>query len=63
MIAGPRLRPALAAGDIVDVSPGHTLPIQLYWHCWNLESEVLEALTQALIEASARDLDQGNSGR
>ena len=57
------VRPALAAGDIVDVSPGHTLPIQLYWHCWNLESEVLEALTQALIEASARDLDQGNSGR
>ncbi len=56
------VRPALAAGDIVDVSPGHTLPIQLYWHCWNLESEVLEALTQALIEASARDLDQGNSG-
>ena len=57
------VRPALAAGDIVDVSLGHTLPIQLYWHCWNLESEVLEALTQALIEASARDLDQGNSGR
>lgn len=57
------VRPALAAGDVVDVSPGHTLPIQLYWHCWNLESEVLEALTQALIEASARDLDQGNSGR
>jgi len=57
------VRPALAAGAIVDVSPGHTLPIQLYWHCWNLESEVLEALTQALIEASARDLDQGNSGR
>ena len=57
------VRPALVAGDIVDVSPGHTLPIQLYWHCWNLESEVLEALTQALIEASARDLDQGNSGR
>ena len=57
------VRPALAAGDIVDVSPGHTLPIQLYWHCWNLESEGLEALTQALIEASARDLDQGNSGR
>ncbi len=57
------VRPALAAGEVVDVAPGHTLPIQLYWHCWNLESEVLEALTQALTEASARDLDQGNSGR
>ncbi len=57
------VRPALAAGEVVDVAPGHTLPIQLYWHCWNLESEVLEALSQALTEASARDLDQGNSGR
>ena len=57
------MRDALAQGLMVDVSPGHTLPIQLYWHCWNLESEVLEALTQALTEASARDLDQGNSGR
>ena len=24
------------------------LPIQLYWHCWNLESEVLDALSAAL---------------
>ena len=57
------VRPAIAAGDVVEVAPGHTLPIQLYWHCWNLESEVLESLTQALTEASARDLDQGNSRR
>ena len=30
----------------------HALPIQLYWHCWNLESEVLDALTAALTAAA-----------
>ncbi len=54
------VREALAQGQLVDVAPGQVLPIQLYWHCWNLESEVLDALTQALTEASARDLVQGN---
>src|SRR3989442_834099 len=34
-------------GLLVNVVPTYTLPIQLYWHCWNLESEVLDALTAA----------------
>ncbi|MDT0138987.1 LysR family transcriptional regulator ArgP [Acidovorax sp. PRC11] len=49
-------RPALASGALVDLAPGHALPIQLYWHCWNLESEVLDALTEALTAAAARTL-------
>jgi len=52
------VRQALIDQTLVDVAPGRLLPIQLYWHCWNLESEVLDALTQALTEASARDLVQ-----
>lgn len=43
-------------GLLVNVLPGCTLPIQLYWHCWNLESEVLDALTAALRQASALSL-------
>lgn len=43
-------------GLLVNVAPGYTLPIQLYWHCWNLESEVLDALTAALRQASAQSL-------
>ncbi|OGA96260.1 MAG: transcriptional regulator ArgP, partial [Burkholderiales bacterium RIFCSPHIGHO2_12_FULL_61_11] len=38
----------LDQGLLVNVAPSHTLPIQLYWHCWNLASEVLDALTAAL---------------
>jgi LysR family transcriptional regulator (chromosome initiation inhibitor) len=43
-------------GQLVNVAPHYTLPIQLYWHCWNLESEVLDALTAALKQTAARSL-------
>jgi LysR family transcriptional regulator (chromosome initiation inhibitor) len=33
------------------------LPIQLYWHCWNLASEVLDSLTAALTRAAASALE------
>jgi len=48
------VRGLIDKGTLVDVAPGHTVPVQLYWHCWNLESEVLNALTAALTQA-ARD--------
>ncbi|MGH8804089.1 MAG: ArgP/LysG family DNA-binding transcriptional regulator, partial [Polaromonas sp.] len=40
----------------VNLVPGQALPIQLYWHCWNLESEVLDALTAALKQSAALSL-------
>ena len=46
----------LDQGLLVNIAPAHTLLIQLYWHCWNLESEVLDALTAALTQASAQSL-------
>jgi len=49
-------RPWLQQGRLVDLAPGHTLPIQLYWHSWNLESEVLDALADALTSAAAQCL-------
>ncbi|HCE29746.1 MAG TPA: ArgP/LysG family DNA-binding transcriptional regulator, partial [Comamonadaceae bacterium] len=51
------VRAGLADGSLVDMAPGRVLPIQLYWHCWNLESEVLDTLTQALTEAAGRTLE------
>lgn len=44
----------LSAGTLVNVAPAARLPVQLYWHCWNLESAVLDQLTTALT-AAARD--------
>ena len=49
-------RQALADGSVVDLAPGRSLPIQLYWHCWNLESELLDALSAALTGAAAQAL-------
>jgi LysR family transcriptional regulator (chromosome initiation inhibitor) len=49
-------RGLLEQGQLVNIAPSYTLPIQLYWHCWNLESEVLDALTAALTQAAGRAL-------
>ena len=49
-------RGAIADGSMVDLAPGRSLPIQLYWHCWNLESELLDTLSEALTSAAARAL-------
>ena len=49
-------RGPIADGSLVDLVPGHFLPIQLYWHCWNLESELLDALTEALKATAANTL-------
>ena len=46
----------IEAGTLVNLAPGQALPIQLYWHCWNLESAVLDSLTRALTSASAWSL-------
>jgi len=47
------VRDALAQGRLVNLLPGRQLPVELYWHCWNLESDVLDALTRALTNAAA----------
>ena len=49
-------RAPLETGALVNLAPGHTLAVPLYWHCWNLESDVLDALSSALTQAAARAL-------
>jgi LysR family transcriptional regulator (chromosome initiation inhibitor) len=51
------VRGLMQEGRLVDAAPGHAVPVQLYWHCWNLESEVLDALTAAITQAARGDLD------
>ena len=50
------VQPLIDAGRLVNIAPWHHLHVQLYWHCWNLESDVLDSLTAALIEAAAQQL-------
>ena len=51
------VRGLMEQGLLVDAAPGHSVPVQLYWHCWNLESDVLDALTAALTGAARVSLD------
>jgi LysR family transcriptional regulator (chromosome initiation inhibitor) len=49
-------RGLIAQGQLVTLAPRAALPIQLYWHCWNLQSEVLDQLTAALTAAATDTL-------
>jgi LysR family transcriptional regulator, chromosome initiation inhibitor len=49
-------QPYIDAGELVNVLPEFALPVQLYWHCWNLESAVLDRLTAALQQTAAEQL-------
>ncbi len=50
------VRQLLQEGRLVDIAPGQALPVDLYWHCWNLDSAVLDALSSALTSAAATAL-------
>jgi LysR family transcriptional regulator, chromosome initiation inhibitor len=42
----------LDQGSLVNVAPQQNLSILLHWHCWNLESDVLTTLSDALTGAA-----------
>ncbi|RYF17537.1 MAG: LysR family transcriptional regulator ArgP [Comamonadaceae bacterium] len=50
------VRGLVAQGQLVDVAPGTRVPVQLYWHCWNLESTLLDQLSAALTAAAREAL-------
>jgi LysR family transcriptional regulator, chromosome initiation inhibitor len=41
---------------LLNVAAHTVVPVQLYWHCWNLESAVLDQLTAALTQAAGEAL-------
>lgn len=51
------VRGLVEQGALVDVAPGTRVPVQLYWHCWNLESALLDQLSAALTGAARQALD------
>lgn len=57
----PRLlvQALLEQGQLLDALPGHCVRLPLYWHCWNLPSEVLDSLSAALQAAASRALVPG----
>ena len=52
------VRERLARGVLVNVAPTHVQGVKLYWHCWNLASDVLDGLSAALRREAAAQLRQ-----
>ncbi len=42
----------LKSGDLIDLAPHCQIPVDLYWHCWNLKSPLLEKLTRILVRGA-----------
>jgi LysR family transcriptional regulator, chromosome initiation inhibitor len=49
-------QPWIDQGELINILPEFALPVQLYWHCWNLQSEVLDNLTHSLKSSAAKQL-------
>ncbi len=52
----------MAQGRLVDLAPDDAVAVKLYWHCWNLKSNLLEGLTQQLVEGAHAQLASASSG-
>ncbi|WP_342133014.1 LysR family transcriptional regulator ArgP [Hydrogenophaga sp. OTU3427] len=52
------VRERLAGGALINVAPTHAQGVKLYWHCWNLASEVLDSLSVALRTSAGTRLRQ-----
>jgi LysR family transcriptional regulator (chromosome initiation inhibitor) len=52
----PLVAPLLQSGQLLDVAPDHDYRVPLYWHCWNLASDVLDGLSRALRQGAAQAL-------
>lgn len=53
LVPEPIARDDIAAGRLVDLTPGRHLDVPLYWQSWRMESVVLTALTGAVRRAAA----------
>ena len=55
----PLVAEMLADGRLVDLCPGHSLTITLYWQSWRLESARVKVLRECLWRASSAVLEPG----
>ena len=47
----------LASGRLVDLAPDRPVRVDLFWHCWNLRSGLLDRLTQILVAGAQKALN------
>jgi LysR family transcriptional regulator (chromosome initiation inhibitor) len=48
----------IASGQLVDLMPGQTEDVALYWHSWNIDTPFTRALTEQVVETARKTLLQ-----
>lgn len=57
MVPDQQSRTLLATGEVVEMVPGSYLAVPLYWHVWNLKTELARKITDTLVKAAEVSLD------
>ncbi|MDW2035240.1 ArgP/LysG family DNA-binding transcriptional regulator, partial [Vibrio sp. 665] len=43
---------------LIDITPGFLMSYRIYWHHWQLETGVLQEISQAIVNYAQRHLPQ-----
>ena len=61
MMLDQHSEPLLRAGRLVNPDPNAVVPVHLYWHSWNIASELLQDFSRVLLDGAHRLLQQDQS--
>jgi LysR family transcriptional regulator (chromosome initiation inhibitor) len=53
--------PLLASGELVELAPDLHMPSDLYWHCWSIQSPLLQRFSKALMRGAGKLLRQDDA--
>ena len=54
MLPDQQCQAALAAGRMVDLTPGNWLDVPLFWHCWDIQTPHTRALSAQVVATARR---------
>ncbi len=54
MLPAQQAGAALAAGTLLDLTPGAHFDVALAWHCWNVQTALTRALSDSVVATAAR---------
>lgn len=58
MAPGLRIAPLLATGQLVELTPSYKVSVPLYWHHWQMELPLAQAMTRTITAHARQMLDQ-----
>lgn len=50
-----QVKPWIDKGEIVELTPGKSLKVKLFWHLWGMDTKLTRSLTVALKDAASRN--------